>query len=283
MPPRSSYLRLRGLRFHLRHWGQPEAPLLIYLHGWLDTAASFGPVAEQLGKHFHVVALDQRGYGYSEWPADGYWGPDYIADLDALVDALAPSAPFRLVGHSMGAHIVSIYAGLRPARIAKLAVLDGHGLPDMPAAMLPKRFANWLDQIKSAPREKSYDSFASLAARIQKQHSQLSAEKALFVAQCWGHQDNDGQIRLLADPKHRLDMPNLYRASESMALWRQVTAPTLFIDGGKSPFLKMISPEERETRRACFAQRQSVLLPEAGHMLHFDDANGLAAALLAFL
>ena len=280
---RSSYLRLRGLRFHVRHFGREDAPLLVYLHGWLDTTATFVPVAERLAERFHVVAMDQRGYGYSEWPQDGYWGADYVADLDALVDALAPAAPFTLVGHSMGAHVASIYAGLRAARIQRLAILDGHGLPEMPATMLPKRFGNWLEQIKGKPREKTYASFEELAQRIQKQHSQLSEEKALFVAKGWGHADAEGRIRLLADPKHRLDMPVLFRSAESIEIWKQVTAPTLFVDGALSPFKNFTTAEERQRRRECFAQREEVLLEGAAHMLHFDQPEALAELLLAKL
>jgi pimeloyl-ACP methyl ester carboxylesterase len=280
---RSRYLRLRGLRFHLREAGAADAPLLIYLHGWLDTTATFVPVAQRLAERFRVVALDQRGYGYSEWPQDGYWGPDYVADVDALVHLLAPQSPLTLLGHSMGAHIASIYAGLRPERVGRLALLDGHGIPESPPEALPKRYVGWLDQLQAAPRERRYPSFETLAARIQKQHSQLSAAQALFVARGWGHQDADGQIRLLADPKHRLDMPSLFRVADALHIWRRVTAPTLFVDGAVSPFAKFLPPEERERRRSCFAQREEVLLPAAGHMLHFDQPQALAELLLTKL
>lgn len=280
---RSSFLRLRGLRFHLRRFGAADKPLLVYLHGWLDTTATFAPVAERLAERFHVAALDQRGYGYSEWPADGYWFPDYLADLDALLDALAPAAPITLVGHSMGSHIASTYAGIRPERIARLAVLDGIGLPDMPANLLPKRIDKWLKQLKAPARARSYVSFEELAARIRVQHPQLDEAKSLFIAQGWGHRDGDGSIRLLADPKHRLDMPMLYRSAESMEVWKLVQAPTLFIDGGRSQFLKMLPAEEHQRRRACFSNRQELVLENAGHMLHFDQPEALAEMLLQHL
>lgn len=279
----SRFVRLRGLRFHLRCWGAPDAPLLVYSHGWLDTSATFADVGERLGERFHVVAFDQRGYGYSEWPQDGYWFQDYIADLDALVDHLAPAAPIALVGHSMGGQVASLYAGLRPARIAKLAVLDSLFLPDMPASSAPRRMTRWLDQLKAAPREKAYSSFEELAARVKKQHPQLSDVRALFVAQGWGAADAAGQIHLLADPRHRLDMPTLYRNAESMEIWQAITAPTFFIDGGASAFAKAVSTEETAVRRACFKEHRAMVIPDAGHMLHFDAPDALADALLEFL
>ncbi len=283
MTSTSRYVRLRGLRFHLRCWGDPAAPLLIYSHGWLDTSATFADVGETLAQRFHVVVPDQRGYGYSEWPADGYWFQDYLADLDALLDHLAPTAPIALVGHSMGGQICSLYAGLRPERIAKLAVIDSLFLPDTPTAMATKYTRRWLDQVKAPPGEKTYASFQELAIRVQKQQPQLSAERALFVAHGWGAAGADGRIRLLADPKHRRDMPMLYRNAESAQIWQQVSAPTLFIDAGASNFAQAISAEEKASRRACFKHHQAVLIADAGHMVHFDAPQALAAALLAFL
>ena len=316
MSGQSVYLRLRGLRFHLRCWGEEprlastarrgaerpatdgraggsdaergratdgdEKPLLVYCHGWLDTTATFADVGARLGERFRVVALDQRGYGYSEWPADGYWFPDYVADLEALIDRLSPEQPVRLAGHSMGGQVASLYAGLRPARVSKLAVLDSLFLPDMPASSAPRRFARWLDQVKGPERGKSYASFEELAQRVKKQHPQLSDARALFVARGWGAADGEGRIRLLADPKHRLDMPTLFRVGESLEIWKSITAPTLFLDAGASAFVKVLSAEEKEARRACFRDRREVVIPEAGHMLHFDAPEATAQALLEF-
>lgn len=280
---RSRFVRLRELRFHLRCWGAETSPLLIYCHGWLDTSATFADVGERLGQHFQVVALDQRGYGYSEWAADGYWFPDYIADLDALVDHLSPQQPVFLVGHSMGGQVASLYAGLRPARVSKLALLDSLFLPDMPPKLAPRRLVNWLDQVRGAPRVKSYASFQELAQRVKKQHPQLSEERALFVARGWGHADAQGQIWLQADPKHRRDMPALYRNAESMEVWKAITAPTLFLDAGASVFGKAISAEERALRRGCFRDRHEQVIAGAGHMLHFDAPIETANAVLEFL
>lgn len=282
MSGESLYLRLRGLRFHLRCWGAETAPLLVYCHGWLDTTATFSDVGERLGQRFRVVALDQRGYGYSEWPVDGYWFPDYVADLETLIDRLSPELPVRLAGHSMGGQVASLYAGLRPARVSKLAVLDSLFLPDMPAGTAPRRFTRWLDQLKAPERSKTYASFEELATRVKKQHPQLSDERALFVAQGWGAADADGRVRLLADPKHRLDMPSLYRNAESMEIWKGITAPTLFLDAGASAFVKAIPMEEKLARRACFRDQREVIIPNAGHMLHFDAPDATAQALLDF-
>ena len=98
---RSQFVSVRGLRHHVLSWGDaalatPERPPLVMLHGWMDVAASFQFVVDALPSERHVVALDWRGFGLTDTPAgDTYWIPDYVGDLDALLDALLPRAPDR--------------------------------------------------------------------------------------------------------------------------------------------------------------------------------------------
>jgi len=74
------------------------------LHGWMDVSASFQFVVDALRRSWRVLAPDWRGYGLTDRAqADCYWFPDYLADLDQLLDALLPDEPVALVGHSMGA------------------------------------------------------------------------------------------------------------------------------------------------------------------------------------
>ncbi|MGH8444934.1 MAG: alpha/beta fold hydrolase [Solimonas sp.] len=281
---RSEFVRARGLRHHIRRWGDPGRPLLVLGHGFLDASATFEDLVQPLLAVCQVLAPDWRGLGYSEWPADGYWFADYVADLDVLIDHYAgDSAPLWLAGHSMGAQVASLYAGLKPGRVAKLILLDGLFTPDMPAPLAPDRYRRWLKQLRMPMRAKTYASYEALAERIRIQHPQLSAGRALFVARGWGADDGRGRVRLLADPRHRLSMPSLYRSAESMAVWKQITASTLFIDGGASTLHGMISTDERATRRACFAQREEAVVEGAGHMLHFDAPQRTGELMAQFL
>ena len=283
-PSRSEFHQVRGLRLHLRRWGDPQAPKIFLLHGWLDVSATFAPLVQGLLDEFQVLAPDWRGLGHSAWSDGGYWFPDYLADLDELALRLSPDAPLKLVGHSMGAQAASLFAGLRPERVEKLVILDGLFLPDMPAEMAPKRYAGWLDQQRDPPQQKSYESFEALAQRVRKQHPQLSEARALFIARCWGQEDGYGRISLLADPKHRFRGPSLYRAAESEAVWAKITAPTAFIDGEKSMFMQAVEPPVIKARRDLFpAGYQETVIPDAGHMLHFDEPEATAAAIRDFL
>ena len=278
---RSEFLRVRGLRYHVRRWGDASLPRLFITHGWLDVSATFQPLVEPLLQRWQVLMPDWRGFGYSEWPQDGYWFYDYVADLEAVLDHYSPDEPVLLAGHSMGAQVSALYAGLRPQRVRKLVCLDGIGLPDAPAARAPARVRKWLDQLREPLPVKSYESFEQLAGRVRRQHPRLSEAQALFVARCWGQQDGYGRIRLCADPKHTLAGPLLYRAAEAEEIWKQVTAPTLFIDAAGSE--TALPAEERARRRGSFADQRVVVIADAGHMLHFDAPLETAQALAAFM
>ena len=282
---RSDFLRARGIRHHIRRWGPPDRPMIFLGHGFLDVSATFEPLVaafiDATAGRYQVLAPDWRGFGHTEWPQDGYWFQDYVADLDAFVDHYSPHAPLTLIGHSMGAQIVSLYAGLRPERVAKLVMLDAITLPDMPSSQAPKRFKRWLEQVKETPRERSYPSFDDLATRVQRQHPQLSQEHAMFVARCWGREDGHGRIALCADPKHHRHGPGLYHAEDSNAVWREITADTLFIDAGRSQF--QTPPEMRAARADCFRRHRIETMADAGHMLHFDAPVDTARRIAAFL
>lgn len=280
---RSEFLRVRGLRLHLRRWGAADRPLLLLGHGLLDNSATFADLVEPLLVHCQVLAIDWRGMGHSQWPEDGYWFADYVGDLDAVIHHYAPQGPLWLMGHSMGGQVMSLYAGARPERVSKLILLDSLLLPDMASTLAPQRLRNWLQQLPQPRPAKHYASYADLAQRIRRQHPRLSEARALWVAQRWAAEDGRGGVRLLADPRHHLNMPGVYRIDESMAIWRQVQAHTLFIDAGDSLAAPWLDAAERARRRACFTHREEHVIPELGHMIHFEAPAQTAALILPFL
>jgi len=103
-PSRSRFLPVRGLRYHLREWGEPGAPLLVLLHGWMDVSASFQFVVRcvrirlaRAGARLARLRLTERGAG------DCYWFPDYLGDLDAILDAVSAGAPVIVVATAWAA------------------------------------------------------------------------------------------------------------------------------------------------------------------------------------
>jgi pimeloyl-ACP methyl ester carboxylesterase len=293
---RSLFVTVRGLRYHLLAWGDasmasPERPPLLLMHGWMDVAASFQFMVDALSTDRCVLAADWRGFGLSDnGGSDGYWFADYLGDLDALLDhpelGLAGS-PIDLLGHSMGGNVVMVYAGVRPERIRRLVNLEGFGMPATVPAQAPKRYRQWLDELKEPAQLRPYDSVAEVAERLRKTNPLLAGDKAAWLAPHWSRQDADGRWQILADPAHKRANPLLYRVDEVLACWQQITAPVLWVEGDRTDTEKWwghrYPRSEFDARLATVARVERQVLAPAGHMLHHDQPEALAQRLEAFL
>jgi pimeloyl-ACP methyl ester carboxylesterase len=284
----SKFVAIRGLRYHIRHWGDADAPMIFMLHGWMDVSASFQFLVDALARDWHVIAPDWRGFGMTEHAVGGYWFPDYLADLDAIVDHYSPNEPFNLLGHSLGANVAGIYAGVRPARVKKLIDLEGFGMPVTQPEQAPERFAKWLDELTLQPSLRSYLTTADVAARLQKTNPRLSNERAAFLAQHWAAQNDAGSWDIQADSLHRLSNPYLYRVEEVMACWRKITAPVLWVEAMHSELVPRLDQgkgarAEIDRRIAAIPDLTMLMIDDAGHMLQHDQPEILAAAIERFL
>jgi pimeloyl-ACP methyl ester carboxylesterase len=293
-PGHSRFLAVRGLNYHLTVWGDgslgaPQRPPLVLLHGWMDVGASFQFVVDALAEERHVIAPDWRGFGLTTAPpaADCYWFPDYLGDLDALLDALLPGQVVDLAGHSMGGNVAMIFAGVRPQRIRRLVNLEGFGLPDSRPHHAPRRYAQWLDELKTTPSLRSYASLDAVAERLMRNNPRLSPDKAAWLAPHWSRQEGDGQWRILGDPAHKLVNPVLYRKEEVLACWKLISAPVLWVEGDETDvgqwWGQRYPREDFEGRLAQVPQVERARLQRCGHMLHHDQPQALAERISSFL
>jgi pimeloyl-ACP methyl ester carboxylesterase len=288
---RSRFLAVRGLSCHVNLWGDaslatPERPPLVLLHGWMDVGASFQFVVDALQHERFVIAPDWRGFGLSQSHGDSYWFPDYLGDLDAILDALAPQQAIDLVGHSMGANVAMIYAGVRPERVRRLVNLEGFGLPECRADQAPGRYRQWLDELRQPVGMKDYDSLQAVAERLRKSNPLLAADKAEWLAQHWSTRRSDGRWHILGDPVHKRVNPVLYRKDEVLACWRRIEAPVLFVEGDRTElgpwWGTRYTREEFDARLSVVPQLSRQVLSPCGHMLHHDQPEALAARLENF-
>jgi pimeloyl-ACP methyl ester carboxylesterase len=289
--PQSDFVTVRGVKLHVRRWGNPDAPTLFMLHGWMDVSASFQFVVDALGGDWQVIAPDARGFGLSDWPVaerggGHYWFHDYLADLEALLDRYAPTGQVNLVGHSMGANVVCLYAGARPERVRRVVDLEGFGLAPARASESPRRLAAWLDDMREPATLKRYDTLDHVAARLIKTNPRLAPDRARFLARHWAKRGDDGRYLLLADPAHKHHGPLLYRLDEVMAVWSKVTAKVLHVEAVASPTLALLAGpiplNEYKARFKAFPDWREKLIAEAGHMVHHDQPEQVAALIEAF-
>ncbi|MCU0926759.1 MAG: alpha/beta hydrolase [Hydrogenophaga sp.] len=293
---RSSYTPIRHLQYHVRQWGEPvpgQTPLVL-VHGWMDVAASWQFMVDALQGDRWVVAPDWRGFGLTQAsdPApDAYWFADYLADLDGLLDHLAPDQPVDLVGHSMGGNVAMMYGGIRPQRIRRLINLEGFGLPATRPAQAPERYAKWMDEIKALHRGemdlKPYDSVDAVAQRLMKTNPRLPQDKALWLAQHWAAPDAQGRWRVLGDPAHKVVSAHLYQVEEALAIYRRISAPVLSVtasDDSLSQWWKgQFTLDQYHERLKAVPNLQRAVIRDAAHMLHHDQPEALARAIEAFL
>jgi pimeloyl-ACP methyl ester carboxylesterase len=282
----------------VRQWGGETSalPPLVLVHGWMDVAASWQFMVDALDEAFvsgrRIIAPDWRGFGLTDSPGgDNYWFPDYLADLDFLLDAVAPGQAVDLVGHSMGGNVVMLYAGARPARVRRLVNLEGFGMPATRPAQAPARYAKWMDELKGLHRGelalKGYDSVDGVAARLMKTNRRLTADKAQWLAGHWARPDASGRWQILGDPAHKITNAQLYRVDEVLAAFAAITAPVLAVEATDDSLGQWW--QGKYTLAQYHERLQSVpdcriaVLPDAGHMLHHDQPAALARLLQDFL
>ncbi len=275
-----------GLSLSLLEWGANNAArdhTVVLVHGFLDLAWGFAPLVDQgLAERYHVVAPDMRGHGDSDRAGPGgyYHFMDYVADLASVVDQVGRSR-VSLVGHSMGGSIAAYFTGAFPARVHRLALLEGVGPPEDETPN-PTRVASWIRAWKRTreAEPRAYPSIDAAAARLRAADPLLSDEHARFFAERGTVALPDGSRRFKHDPLHVTRGPYPFRIDVAETFWRAVTCPVLLVEGSESPFRVL---ENLERRVACFDGAERVVIEGASHMIQRHQPEALAGVLTRFL
>jgi len=297
-PARSEFVPVRGLQYHVLHWGEPkagQAPLVL-LHGWMDVAASYQFVVDAFDEERHVIAPDWRGFGLTEAPGiDNYWIADYMADLDWLLDHYAGEAKVDIVGHSMGGNVLMQYAGVRPQRVRRVVNLEGFGMPAAQADDAPARYGKWMDEIKRVHRGEldlhPYTALSGVARRLMKTNPRLTQDKADWLASQWAREtttpDGRPQWQIRGDPGHKITSAQNYRLDEVLAMYRRITAPVLAViaDGNSLGgwWKDRYTLNDYHERLKSVPDARVAMVADAGHMLHHDQPERVASLIGEFL
>jgi pimeloyl-ACP methyl ester carboxylesterase len=266
----------------ITRWGPPEPEPIVLLHGWMDCGAGWQLLVDCLPDDWPLLAIDWPGYGHSARHEGGYWFPEHLAELDWLLDEYAPRGRARLIGHSMGGTVASMYAGIRPARIAWLVNMEGFGMPALSPEQLPGLVAGWLDGLRAPPAPRRYADLGELATALLRSNPCLPADHARFLAHAWTRPAGGG-FEILADPRQQLRTPIRYARGDVEACWSAVTAPQLLLHGAESA-------HARNVLGAGGLERLQELMPTltieaiaaAGHMLPHEQPGRVAAAIVRF-
>ena len=268
---------IRGLR-----WGEPGQPRVLALHGWLDNAASFVPLAEHL-PGIELVAPDLPGHGRSAHlpPGADYSFAGAVHDVLDIADALGWDR-FALLGHSMGAGIASLVAAACPQRIERLVAIEALGaLPEAPENTVSRlRDAVAAGRALPGKRLRVFaDLDAPVRARATGRVVAVSEGAARLLVER-GVRPAAGGWEWSSDP--RLTLPTMVRMTEAQvrALVAGIECPTRVIYADPpQPYL----PEPRRSEHAALlADGERIVLP-GSHHLHMEQPEAVAAAVGGFL
>ncbi len=258
--------KIRGLS-----WGDSSKPPLVAVHGWLDNAESFYLLAEHI-QDYRLIAIDLAGHGRSDWIQDsmGYPILGYVADLRQIVLSLG-DPKIRLLGHSLGAGVCSLYAGCWPESVVKLGLIENLGPMADDAEHFPQAFRETVDanleaevRVSVRPLETWVRSRAQGAFPVPKQAAERLMSRSTRLTE-------EGLFQLAADPRLKQRTTRLTETQVRAAL-SAIEAPVMLISGEQG-----IKRSLTEERVSCVRQLAQLVLP-GGHHLHMEpESVGMVA------
>jgi pimeloyl-ACP methyl ester carboxylesterase len=279
------FVTANGLRLHVQHLGDPEAPPVVMVHGMLSgsLASWYFGLAPVVAESHHVVLFDQRGHGLSERPLRGYTLTELAADLDAVTAALGPCA---LVGHSFGGLVALRHAIDHPDRVTGVALVDSF-VPGPPTPPTLAESGAWSDA--HGPRGADAGGIDVEAMRAWEHDRRRSRERtgpggSAGPPGLSGLSGRGGRRRRRATGEQILlggttVLSDLRRDSQlDTAAWADLCIPLLCTMGSASPFRSEV---ESLARRLRSHQSRFAML-DGGHALHLDAPEALAEVVTQF-
>ena len=266
---RSRVVRVGALGLHYLEWGSADHPPLLFLHGGSAHAHWFDAVAPAFADRYHVVSLDQRGHGESEWarPAT-YATEDFAGDLLAVFDALGWRQAI-VVGHSMGGHNAMAFSGWHSERVRALVVVDSR--PSIPEDRLKQMHKRGYRALRLHPTREDAVAAFRLLPRETTADPRLLAHLATM-----GVVARDGGWVYRFDPEaNRSRQP-----TDTLSLLDRITAPALVVRGELSPVLSRALADRVVT---TIRGARLVEIPGTYHHLVLDAPAAFVAVLADFL
>ncbi len=285
--PTSNTFISQRLRLHYVDWGNADKPPLLLIHGGRDHCRSWDWTAEALREDWHIIAMDHRGHGDSQWTQDGnYRSMDLVYDVAQLIHQL-DLAPVTIVSHSWGASTSLRYAGLFPENVRKLVAVEGlfptpereAMLKDVPFARRVREFIG--EKRKAAGRlPRRYPSLEDAYARMKGENPYLTDQQARHLTIHGINRNEDGTFSWKFDPHLNVDgAPYDITLEQRNDLWKAITCPTLLLNGADS----WAGNPEKNGLIVNFRNAEVVEFENAGHWLHHDQFDRFIATLKDFL
>jgi pimeloyl-ACP methyl ester carboxylesterase len=249
-----------------------QTPGLLLLHGLMGRASHWAPTARLLAERHRAVALDQRGHGRSDKPADGYTREAYIDDAEAALEQLG-LAPAVLIGHAMGALTAWQLAAKRPDLVSAVIICDMRA--SALGAASQREWENWF---KSWPLP-----FATLAD-VRKWFGEddpwverPNPARGEFYVEVMT-ESPDGW-RPVFEPEHMLRSRETWVYDAHWEELAQVRCPTLVVRGLDGE----LGRAEAQEMVRVLPHGQYAEVPDADHFLHLAQPEAWRATIEPFL
>jgi esterase len=266
--PAEAYATIGRLRLHTLEWGKPGRQPLLLLHGIARVAHTFDHLAPHFSDDYHVIAVDMRGHGDSDWDAQGaYMVEDYVGDIEALIAQLQLTN-IVLWGNSAGGRVAQMIGGRHPELVA--AVIAEDVGPERPAAISNRRAGRMAREAEGwATREE-------LLAQLKADYPR-TAETLLAAFVKHGSKPRaDGRIVWKRDPK----ILDGFVPTELWATISRIKSPILYLLGGASD---IVPPETQSRLLQTLPQAQLVTMPGLGHYPSDEKPQEAVAIVRRFL
>ena len=258
--PADRNVTVNGMNFHYLEWGSPGNPLVVMLHGGSQQAHSWDFVSLPLSEHYHIIAMDQRGHGDSDWAPDGdYTIEAHQGDIDGFISALGLDG-FHLIGHSMGGRNSYIWASNNSHKLKSLVIVDT-------GPVAQSRGRNRIQNFRELPDE--LDTFEEFATRVQ-EYTGRTREQTLGALKYSIRQRPDGKWTWKYDKALRTPGRD-ERQWTNEQLWdavAKITCPTLVVRGGNSD---IFAHETMVKMKEVIPDCSIVTVPDAGHLVAGDN------------
>lgn len=262
-----------GVRLHYVDWGPTGSPPMLLLHGLRDSARSFDEFAAAMRGDHHVVALDSRGHGDSEWAGSGaYRFEDLVSDVGATVDYLSATRgrDLVLVGHSAGGRYAWAYAIEHPEVVRALVIVDID--PDPINPQTQRDFAAF----DAEPFV--WDSLDPVNEKLRNRPMFATDDMVRRQAEAITRDHPAGGLVWKSDPL----VMDEYERPDLWSSWSRIKCPTLIVRGRKSTLL---THETAVKMREALPKNQVRLteLENAAHWLYQDTPEAFEATVRWFL
>jgi pimeloyl-ACP methyl ester carboxylesterase len=244
-------MTVNGLRIHYLEWGAPDKQPLIMLHGIGRVAHTFDHIAPHFLSKYHVMAVDMRGHGDSDWdPKGAYLVEDYVKDIEGLAQQLGLQN-IVIWGNSTGGRVAQVFAGLHPELVAAVVSEDvGPERPNQVAESVTR-------QLKQED-EKGWASEDELLSQLKSSNSRTPEEILRAYAHYGSKRRSDGRIIWKRDPA----IGNGFVPTELWRFVRAIKSPIIYIVGGRSTIVPLATQVEL---KKVLPQVEIATIPGAGH------------------